>query len=259
MKLASWNVNGIRACLKKNFWQWLTETHKDFICLQEVKAQKEQLDEIFQGLKNYHRYYACAEKKGYSGVIVLAHESWGVPLSARTGLGIEEYDREGRTIILEYETFFLVCSYFPNGQRDHGRVDYKLKYSRDLISYIQVLRGKGAQQKEVIICGDFNTAHQEIDLKNPKGNINTTGFLPRERAFLDEMIQQGYIDIFRVHHPLQEGHYTWWSYRPGCRSRNIGWRIDYFFITAGLRDKIKRAILFPDILGSDHCPLEIEL
>lgn len=258
VKIATWNVNGIRACEKKGFFDWLKKSNVDIACLQEVRAWPEQLinKELIDN-KKYHIHYAIAEKKGYSGVALFSKKNKFKNPSVTIGLGIKKFDREGRTIIAEYDDFILFSCYFPNGQNDHGRVPYKLAYSRAVAQKALALTKK--RKKPIIIAGDYNTAHCEIDLKNPKSNINSTGFLPRERAWIDQFIGQGFYDIFRERHPEEEGHYTWWTYRNNCREKNVGWRIDYFFLTEELREKTKKVYHCPEVMGSDHCPVNIEL
>jgi exodeoxyribonuclease-3 len=252
--LYSWNVNGIRAAQKKGFLDWLSETQPDILGVQETKAHPDQLDDALRDPEAYHTYWASAEKKGYSGVGLYSRIK---PKSVQIGLGIEEYDSEGRTVIAEYEDFTLLTAYFPNGSRDHSRVPFKLAYTAAFLDYCNQLRDQG---KSVIFCGDVNTAHNEIDLARPKENHNkTTGFLDSERVWLDKIVEAGYIDIFRELNPDLEGAYTWWSLRSGARERNVGWRIDYFFISPDLRDRVVAAELHPDVMGSDHCPLSLTL
>lgn len=256
MKIASWNVNGIRAAEKKGFLNWFEEGNFDLVCLQETKASPDQLSEALTSPENYYTFFASAEKKGYSGVALYTHKKHGEP-KVTIGLGKPEFDREGRTVVAEYKDFIIYNGYFPNGQRDHGRVPYKLRYSRYLLK--QALEKKEETGKEIIICGDINTAHTELDLANPKTNKDTTGFLPKERVYIDEVLAAGFHDILRENYPNQNGHYTWWTYRGNCRERNIGWRIDYFFITSGLRKRLKKAIITPEVMGSDHCPIVMEI
>jgi len=255
-KLASWNVNGLRACEKKGLWQWLAHEQPTIFNIQETKAHPTQLSTELINNDNYYTYYASAEKKGYSGVALFSAKNYPRP-KVTIGLGIEEFDREGRTIIAEYPEFILFNGYFPNGQRDHGRVPYKLSYSREIIQ--QALALKKKKKKPIIICGDLNTAHHEIDLANPKTNNKTTGFLPSEREWLSECLEQGFHDVFREHHPAENGHYTWWTYRGDCRQRNIGWRIDYFLTTNDLLKSVKKTYHLPQVMGSDHCPIMLEL
>ncbi|TDJ03988.1 MAG: exodeoxyribonuclease III [Deltaproteobacteria bacterium] len=249
IKIVSWNVNGIRACQRKGFEDWLNTERPDIVCLQETKASPDQLDESLVENNNYHSYYSSAEKKGYSGTAIFSLKALEGP-KITIGLGIEKFDREGRTVIAEYRDFFLINGYFPNGQRDHGRVPYKLEYSREVAKKALELEKK----KPVIVTGDINTAHNEIDLKNPKANKDSTGFLPIERAWIDEFQEQGFIDIFRKLHPGEEGQYTWWTYRANARARNIGWRLDYFFVTKGILTNVNKCYHLPEVMGSDHCP-----
>lgn len=257
MKITTWNVNGIRACEKKGFWEWLNESSPDILCIQETKAWPEQLvNQDFITNKKYFTYYATAEKKGYSGVALFSKRKLKSPIIT-IGIGIDKFDIEGRTIIAEYDKFIVFSCYFPNGQRDHNRVPYKLEYSKAIAKKALVLKKK--TNKEIIIAGDYNTAHTEIDLKNPKSNKNSTGFLPIERDWIDKFIKQGFFDIFRLHHPEKEGEYTWWTYRSNCRAKNVGWRIDYIFLTELLIKKTKKIYHCPNVNGSDHCPVTIEL
>ena len=256
MKIVTWNVNGLRACLKKGFLNWFYKENIDIMCLQEVKASPDQLPGEVVNLKKYDVYYAVAEKKGYSGVALFSKKELGVP-KIEIGLGVEKFDREGRTIIAHYPQFILFISYFPNGGRDHKRIPYKLAYCRQIAKNALLLGNKS--KRPVIITGDFNTAHQEIDLANPRSNQNTTGFLPQERSWMDKFIKQGFYDIFRLHHPDKRGCYTWWTYRGNCRERNIGWRIDYFFVTKDLLSFVKEIYHLPEVMGSDHCPVVLQL
>jgi exodeoxyribonuclease-3 len=251
--LYSWNVNGIRAARKKGFLEWLDQASPDILAVQETKCHPDQLDEELRRPEGYHTYWAYAEKKGYSGVALYSKQE---PLEVTIGLGQLEYDREGRTIVADYGDFTLIAAYFPNGSRDHHRVPYKMAYKRDFLAYCQALRATG---KKVIFCGDINTAHEEIDLARPKQNQKTTGFLPQERVWIDEVIQAGYVDTFRCLHPDEEGAYSWWSYIGGARSRNVGWRLDYFFISQDLLSRVHAASVHPEILGSDHCPVSLTL
>lgn len=253
ISLYSWNVNGIRAAQKKGFLDWLNAAQPDILGIQETKAQPEQLDDDLLNPPGYHVYWASAERKGYSGVALYTRIE---PKSVQIGLGIEEYDSEGRTIVAEYDDFVLITAYFPNGGRDHSRVPFKMQYKAEFLNYCNQLRADG---KSVIFCGDVNTAHREIDLARPKQNEKTTGFLPHERAWIDQVVEQDYVDIFRELNPELEGAYSWWSYRSGARERNVGWRIDYFFITSDLRDRVAGAAIHPDIMGSDHCPISLTL
>lgn len=254
MKLACWNVNGIRACIDKGFMNWLEKQALDVICLQEMKAQFDQLPEIFKDHPKYDLTVSLGERKGYSGVATLIKKD--LPHKNIPQIGIEKFDHEGRCIITEFENFVLFNGYHPNGQRDHGRVDFKLEYSQAVLDKALEYRAKG---KPAILCGDFNTAHQEMDLANPKSNKKTTGFLPIEREWIDKLIAEGFIDSYRSLYPEKTGAYTWWTYRSQCREKNIGWRIDYFFLDSQLKQNLKKAAIQADILGSDHCPITIEL
>lgn len=260
VKITSWNVNGIRACYKKGFLDWLeSDLSGDIICLQETKANTDQVEkEIPLLLKHtdYSMTFVSGVKKGYSGVALITHKKLPQP-KITIGLGIDEFDDEGRTIIAEYPDFILLNGYFPNGGRDLSRVPYKLRYSFAVAKKIKKLQK--ATGKTIIVTGDYNTAHKQIDLKNPKANKKSTGFLPEEREFLDFFESEGMIDTVRYHHPTTEGIYSWWTYRGDCRARNIGWRIDYFFIDAASISKITKAYHSPEVMGSDHCPLHIEL
>lgn len=251
--LYSWNVNGIRAARKKGFLEWLETASPDVLAVQETKCHPDQLDPELRQPSGYFSYWAYAEKKGYSGVALFSKKE---PLAVTIGLGIPEYDREGRTIVADYDDYSLIAAYFPNGSRDHSRVSYKMAYKSDFLDYCQELRASG---KSVIFCGDVNTAHQEIDLARPKQNQKTTGFLPEERAWIDGVIAAGYVDTFRAHHPDQEGAYTWWSYIGGARARNVGWRLDYFFVSQDLMPNVRSAVIHPEAQGSDHCPVSLTL
>ena len=253
-KLYSWNVNGIRACAKKGFLDFLNKEKPDVLCVQETKAHPEQLDEELKCPKGYQSYFASAEKKGYSGVALYIKNKMK-PLKVDVGIGIKKFDSEGRTLVAYFDKFILIGGYYPNGQHDHGRVPYKLDYSNSILKLAKKLEKE--HEKPVILTGDFNTAHTDIDLKNPKSNKDSTGFLPIEKKFLDKLLSKGYVDIFREIHPAEEGHYTWWSYRSTCRERNIGWRIDYFFVPEILNKKSTQASILPNVMGSDHCPLNL--
>ncbi len=252
MRIVSWNVNGIRAAIRNGFFDWYEQDQPDIVCLQEVKARPEQVDGQLDRLAEAEIFWNAAERPGYSGVAVFSKIK---PLSVQKGFGIEEFDKEGRVLLLEYEDFFLYNIYFPNGQRDEERLDYKLRFYDAYLNHANELREKG---KAVITCGDYNTAHKEIDLKNPKANEKTSGFLPVERAWIDRYIENGYVDTFRMFSKEPE-QYTWWTYRFGARSRNVGWRIDYFFIDSAHKEMIKNAFIQMEVKGSDHCPLGIEI
>ncbi len=253
MKLVSWNVNGIRAVLKKGFWDFVETYQPDILGVQETKIQEDQLlDELLE-VEGYHVFWHSAKRKGYSGVATFSKPE---PLRVQYGLGIDRFDEEGRVLITEYPEFLLFNIYFPNGQRDQGRLDYKLDFYAELLEYLDKLQSRG---KRLVICGDYNTAHREIDLKNPKQNEKTSGFLPVEREWIDRYIEHGYVDTFRLFHPDEPEQFTWWTYRFGARSRNIGWRIDYFFVSQNMVDFVKNAAILPDVMGSDHCPIVLEL
>ena len=250
MKLISWNVNGFRACLNKGFEQFFKDTDADFFCIQETKMQPEQATFDADG---YHQYWYSAEKKGYSGTAIFTkHE----PISVKYGLGIDEHDHEGRAITLEYDDFYLLCVYTPNAQRELARLDYRMEWEDALRNYIKSLDEK----KPVIYCGDLNVAHEEIDLKNPKTNHFSAGFSDEERGKFTELLQSGFCDTFRTLYP-EKVEYSWWSYMYHAREKNVGWRIDYFVVSERVMDKVKDSRIFTDIMGSDHCPvgLEIEL
>ncbi len=250
MKIITWNVNGIRAAVKKGFLEWFAQETPDILCVQETKAHPEQLPEALTCPPGYTSYWASAERKGYSGVVTYVKDK---PQSMKVGFDIEEYDIEGRVISVTYPEFTLFNVYFPNGGRDLKRVDYKLAFYRDFLAYCNQRKEAG---ENIIISGDFNTAHQEIDLANPKANIKNTGFLPEERAWLDRYIEQGYLDVFRKFNQ-SPGQYTWWSYRSGARAKNIGWRIDFFLLSENLQATDN--CILSDIMGSDHCPVALIL
>lgn len=252
MRLYSWNVNGIRACAKNGFLKWMAKTEADIICSQETKARPEQLEPSLISPPGYRSYWAWAEKAGYSGVAIWSRTE---PLDVQVGIGKPEFDSEGRVLIAEYKNFFLVNAYFPNSQPEHQRLKYKLHFCNSILKYCDTLQAKG---KPVVLCGDYNIAHQEIDLRNPKQNIDCSGFLPEEREWMTDFLKSGYSDVFRKHEP-GGGHYTWWSYRPGVRERNIGWRIDYHCVSDSFQDRVKKVWHEPQVMGSDHCPVGLEL
>mgnify|MGYP003950773949 CR=1 FL=1 len=251
MKLVSWNVNGLRAAYNKGFLDWFQKEKADVVCLQEIKVKQEQLDLFQLNPMGYHSYWHSAEKPGYSGVAIYSKKE---PLSVKYGIGKSEIDNEGRVLTVEYKDFFLVNTYFPNSQREHARLDYKLMFCDKILRFCKKLK----KEKNVVLCGDYNIAHEEIDLKNPKQNINNAGFLPEERAWMGKFLSQGFLDVFRDR-VKEPHHYTWWSYRPGIRDRNIGWRIDYHCINEEFNDRIKKVYHKPDVLGSDHCPIYLEV
>ncbi|MCC7262633.1 MAG: exodeoxyribonuclease III [Candidatus Latescibacteria bacterium] len=252
MKLLCWNVNGIRSAATKGFLPWLAKAKPLALCIQEARARPEQVDPELVAPRGYKSWWACAEKKGYSGVVIYSRVE---PLDVTEGLGIPRFDCEGRLLAARFADFTLVNAYFPNGQRDHARVPYKMEFCEAFTAFCEARRSRG---EHLVLCGDFNTAHREIDLARPRENQNTTGFLPLERAWMDRFTDLGYQDIFRELNPAP-GHYTWWSNRSGARERNIGWRIDYHFISPALRAKVKRVYHLPQVPGSDHCPLGLEL
>ena len=252
LKLLSWNVNGIRAQEKKGFLKWLLKESPDILCVQETKAHIEQLSEELINPNGYKTYWSSGEKKGYSGVATYTKTE---SKKFESGFGVEKFDKEGRILIHDFDDFILFNIYFPNGQRDEERLNYKLGFYDEFLNHVNELKDKG---KKLIICGDVNTAHKEIDLARPKENENTSGFLPIERKWMDKFTECGYIDTFR--HFVKDGsHYTYWDPITRARDRNVGWRIDYFFITPNLLKNLKNAFIMQDVMGSDHCPLGIEL
>lgn len=247
-----WNVNGLRAIWKKGFPEWFDKANPDILCLQETKAQEDQLDHEVVNFKDYNSYFFSAEKKGYSGVAIYTKLK---PLKVSSGLGIHEFDLEGRVIEMEFEKFVLYTAYFPNGGRGPERVKYKLDFYEELF---KKTNEKRKANKNIIICGDYNTAHKEIDLARPKENVKTSGFLPEERAWIDKIIEMDYLDIFREYNPNPE-QYTYWDQITRARERNVGWRIDYYMITKEMRNMVTNASIHADIMGSDHCPIGLEL
>ena len=252
MEILSWNVNGIRACVKKGFWQWLDTRQPDILCLQETRALEEQVDEKTWNPPGYYAYWCPAEKKGYSGVATWSKQK---PIAVHYGMDIPEFDVEGRMITLEFEDFVVTNGYYPNGGASTDRLAYKMKFYDAYLNYSKAWEAKG---KAVLACGDFNTCHKEIDIARPKENSKKSGFLPEERAWMDHYLEQGYVDTFRAFHPEQTGAYSWWSNRGGARERNVGWRIDYFFVDAPNQARVKNAFILPEVLGSDHCPIGVE-
>ena len=249
LKFVSWNVNGIRAVEKKGFITLLPEFGADVICLQETKAQPDQLSEELKNISGYTSYWHSAERKGYSGV---AFYSRIKPVAVHYGIGEPEFDCEGRVLTLEFETYYLINIYFPNSGDQLVRLDFKLRFNEKLIQFAKEMEKK----KAVILCGDFNVAHKEIDLKNPKNNVKNAGFTPEERAWMDSFVAAGYVDTFRIFNQEPE-QYTWWSYRFSARAKNVGWRIDYFCVNEAARTRVKSAAILSEILGSDHCPVEL--
>ena len=248
MKFISWNVNGLRACVGKEFEQQFKQLDADFFCLQETKMQQGQLDLSFDGYESYLNY---AEKKGYSGTAIYTKHK---PLGVSYGMGIEEHDHEGRIITLEYEDFYLVTVYTPNSQNELRRLDYRMTWEEDFRKFLKDLDAK----KPVIVCGDMNVAHQEIDIKNPKTNRRNAGFTDEEREKMTQLLEAGFIDIFRYKHP-EDVTYSWWSYRFRAREKNAGWRIDYFLVSPSLKEKLQDAKIHGEIMGSDHCPVELDI
>ncbi len=250
VRLLSWNVNGIRALAARGFLDWLKRESPDVLCLQETKATPEQLDDRVREPEGYHAYWNYPQRKGYGGVATFSRQK---PVSVRMGFGIPEFDIEGRLILSEHPFFKLFNVYFPNGKKDEIRLKYKLDFYDSFFDFIEPLRQKG---ERLIICGDFNTAHKEIDIARPKQNEKFSGFLPIERAWMDRLAAAGYIDTFR-HFNKEPNHYTWWDMKTGARERNVGWRIDYFFVSPNLIDFITKAGILTEVTGSDHCPVEI--
>ena len=248
MKLISWNVNGLRACVTKGFLDYFREADADVFCIQESKLQEGQISLELEG---YHQYWNYAEKKGYSGTAIFSKKE---PLSVSRGLGIEEHDHEGRVIALEYEDFYLVTVYTPNSQDGLARLDYRMAWEDDFRKYLKALEEK----KPVVVCGDMNVAHQEIDLKNPKTNRKNAGFTDQEREKFTNLLAAGFTDTYRWLYP-EKVEYSWWSYRFRAREKNAGWRIDYFLVSDSLRDRVKDAFIHTSVMGSDHCPVELDL
>lgn len=249
MKLISWNVNGLRACVGKGFLDFFKEQDADIFCIQETKLQEGQIELELPG---YIQYFNSAEKKGYSGTAIFAKKE---PVSVTKGIGIEEHDREGRVITLEYENYYLVTVYTPNSQRELTRLDYRMEWEKAFLAYLKKLEEK----KPVIFCGDLNVAHKEIDLKNPSANRKNAGFTDDERRKFTELLESGFIDTFRYFYPDLAGVYSWWSYMFQARAKNAGWRIDYFVVSECLKDKLVDAKIHTEIMGSDHCPVELDI
>ena len=247
MKLISWNVNGIRACVGKNFMEFFNEVDADIFCLQETKLQENQIDLQLEG---YYQYWNYAKKKGYSGTAIFTKKE---PLNVIYGMGIEEHDQEGRLITLEFEDVYMVTVYTPNSQSELKRLNYRMKWEDDFKKYLKELDKK----KPVIVCGDLNVAHKEIDLKNPKTNRKNAGFTDEERNKFTELLNAGFIDTFRYFYPTEENIYSWWSYRFKAREKNAGWRIDYFCVSEKMKDRLESAKIHTEVLGSDHCPVEL--
>ena len=249
MKLISWNVNGIRACLTKGFADFFNDINADIFCIQETKCQQGQVELEFEGYKSY---WNSAEKKGYSGTAIFTKIE---PISVNYGIGIEEHDKEGRVITLEFEKFYMVNIYTPNSKRELERLDYRQIWEDEIRKYLLKLN----ELKPVIMCGDLNVAHKEIDLKNPKTNRRNAGFTDEERNKMTELLEIGFIDTFRLLYPNKEEAYSWWSYMGHAREKNVGWRIDYFIVSNDLKNKVKDAKIYPEIMGSDHCPVGLDI
>lgn len=249
MKFVSWNVNGLRACINKGFEEFFRSVDADAFCIQETKLQPEQFELNFDG---YYHYLNSAVKKGYSGTAIFTKKE---PLSVCYDLCMDRHNEEGRVITLEYEDYYLVTVYTPNSQRELTRIDYRMEWEEDFRSYLMSLDSK----KPVIVCGDLNVAHREIDLKNPKTNIKNAGFTPQEREKMTKLLDSGFVDTFRYKYPTLTDTYTWWSYMFHAREKNAGWRIDYFLVSERIKDKIEDSIIHSDVMGSDHCPVELDL
>ncbi len=249
MQLISWNVNGIRACVNKGFKDFFKEIKADIFCIQETKCQPDQIELEFKGYKSY---WNSAEKKGYSGTAIFTKKE---PISVTYGIGIEEHDKEGRIITLEFEDFYLVNNYTPNAKRELERLAYRQIWEDEIRKYLINLN----KTKPVIMCGDLNVAHNEIDLKNPKTNKGNAGFTDEERAKMTQLLKAGFTDSFRYLYPEKEGAYSWWSYMGRAREKNIGWRIDYFIVSNDIKEKIQEATIYPEIMGSDHCPVGLTI
>lgn len=249
MKLISWNVNGLRACVGKGFLDYFKEQQADIFCLQETKLQEGQIELELDG---YHQYWNYAEKKGYSGTAIFTKEK---PISVHYGIGIEEHDKEGRVITLEFEKFYMITVYTPNSQEKLARLDYRMKWEEDFKNYLLELDEK----KPVIVCGDLNVAHKEIDLKNPKTNRKNAGFSDEEREKMTKLLESGFVDSFRYFYPNKTDIYSWWSYRFSARAKNAGWRIDYFLVSDRIKENMKGAEIHTEILGSDHCPVLLNI
>jgi exodeoxyribonuclease-3 len=252
LRILSWNVNGLRAVYRKGFLDWLQKEKPDILCIQETKATQEQLPSDLRNIQSYHTYYSSAERKGYSGVALFTKAK---PISIDNGLRIKRFDSEGRIQIADYGSFILLNIYFPNGKASKERLHFKMDFYNAFLDYADKFKRKG---KRLVICGDVNTAHKEIDLARPKENEKVSGFLPQEQAWIDKLINHGYIDTFRIfnHDP---GQYTWWDLKTKARERNVGWRIDYFFVSDNLIKNVKRSYILADVMGSDHCPIGIDI
>ncbi|HSR68573.1 MAG TPA: exodeoxyribonuclease III [Acidobacteriota bacterium] len=253
MKLVSWNINGVRSAERQGFLEWFEDYQPDVLCLQEVKAFPEQLSHELEHPLGYHSVWHPARRGGYSGVATISRRP---PLNVQMGLGVKAFDREGRVLLTEYPGFTVINAYFPNSRHDHSRLGYKLRFCRAIRRLCDRIRKDGGH---VVLCGDYNIAHTEIDLRNPKQNRKNPGFLPEERAWMDTFLSRCYADPFRLQHPGEEGLYTWWTYRFGARERNIGWRIDYHCVNREFMDRVERADHLREVYGSDHCPVVLEV
>lgn len=252
VRILSWNVNGIRAVYKKGFVEWIRSVDPDILCIQETKAREEQLPEDLKNIDNYQSYFCWGEKKGYSGTAIYTKEK---PKNVSRKLGIEKFDNEGRILIAEYAAFTLFNIYFPNGKAREERLQYKMDFYKAFLDHVKKLKDKG---KKIIICGDVNTAHKEIDLARPKSNEKTSGFLPEERAWIDKLLANGFLDTLRIFNDKPE-QYSWWDMITRARERNVGWRIDYFFISDNLKEQTMDAFIMPEVMGSDHCPIGLKI
>jgi len=252
MKILLWNVNGIRAADKKGLFNWFKKEDADIVCLQEIKALPEQVPSHLRNIPGYEIFWSSAERKGYSGVVTFTKQK---PLDIKKGFGINRFDNEGRILIIEFPSFTLFNIYFPNGKKNQDRLDYKLNFYDTFLAYADNLKAEG---KNIVVCGDFNTAHKEIDLARPKENEKISGFLPIERAWIDTFIDHGYIDTFRNFNK-EPDQYTWWDMKTRARERNVGWRIDYFFVNKEFISKVKKSFIMQNVLGSDHCPVGLEI
>lgn len=252
IRILSWNVNGLRAIYKRGFLDWFLKENLDILCIQETKATEDQIPDGVKDIKGYYTYFSSADKKGYSGVGLFTKEK---PADIQRGFGIRKFDNEGRILIADYKKFLLLNIYFPNGKASKERLNYKMHFYDTFLDYVDQLKKKG---EKLIICGDVNTAHTEIDLARPKENEKVSGFLPEERLWIDKFMSHGFIDTFRMLNK-ESGHYTWWDLKSRARERNVGWRIDYFFVSINLRRNIKSAFILSEVMGSDHCPIGMEL
>lgn len=252
LRILSWNVNGVRSVAKKGFAEFIEINNPDILCIQETKAREEDIPKELKEITDYYSYFSSPERKGYSGVGVYTKE---IPLSIKTNFGISKFDNEGRALILEYPYFILLNIYFPNGKMSGERLQYKMDFYDMFLDYVKDLLVQG---KKIIVCGDVNTAHKEIDIARPKENEKISGFLPQERAWIDKFIEVGFIDTFR-HFNKEPANYSWWDYKSRARDRNVGWRIDYFFISSNLSNNLSSAFILNEVMGSDHCPIGIEI